>query len=174
MSEKINKISLSSNDDKRLQSTDSVETYGYRTSKSLSRIKEKNKCKNNKNNTKMINFDHITKESIKERNPNWPKTSDHSYIILRIRSSGSPSLPPHPPHPQKKIGQETDIDKIYSYAKDPNKAKYQLFIKKCENSGLQYFKDSKSFIEHSNDMDDIYKTIVEYNPNKKHEILIAQ
>ena len=91
MSEKINKISLSSNDDKRLQSTDSVETYGYRTSKSLSRIKEKNKCKNNKNNTKMINFDHITKESIKERNPNWPKTSDHPYIILRIRSSGSPS-----------------------------------------------------------------------------------
>ena len=87
MSEKINKISLSSNDDKRLQSTDSVETYGYRTSKSLSRIKEKNKCKNNKNNTKMINFDHITKESIKERNPNWPKTSDHPYIILRIRSS---------------------------------------------------------------------------------------
>ena len=102
MSEKINKISLSSNDDKRLQSTDSVETYGYRTSKSLSRIKEKNKCKNNKNNTKMINFDHITKESIKERNPNWPKTSDHPYIILRIRSSGSPSLPPHPPPSPKR------------------------------------------------------------------------
>ena len=113
----------------------------------------------------MINFDHITKESIKERNPNWPKTSDHPYIILIRRSPGSP--------PQKKIGQETDIDKIYSYAKDANEAKYQLFIKKCENSGLQYFKDSKSFIEHSNDMDDIYKTIVEYNPNKNHEILIA-
>ena len=31
----INKIALSSNDDKRLQSIDSIETYAYRNSKSL-------------------------------------------------------------------------------------------------------------------------------------------
>ena len=33
--------------------------------------------------------------------------------------------------------------------------------------------DSKAFIEHSNDMNDIYKNIEEYNPNKERKILIA-
>ena len=32
--------------------------------------------------------------------------------------------------------------------------------------------DSKAFIEHSNDMNDIYKNIEEYNPNKKRKISI--
>ena len=33
--------------------------------------------------------------------------------------------------------------------------------------------DSKAFIEYSNDMDDIYKKIEEYDPNKKQKILIV-
>ena len=33
--------------------------------------------------------------------------------------------------------------------------------------------NSKAFIEFSNDMDDIYKNIEEYNPNKKGKILIV-
>ena len=33
--------------------------------------------------------------------------------------------------------------------------------------------DFKAFIEYSNDMDDIYKNIEEYNPNKKRNILIV-
>ena len=35
-----------------------------------------------------------------------------------------------------------------------------------------HFNDSKPFIEYSNDMD-IYKNIEEYNPNKKHKILVV-
>ena len=35
-----------------------------------------------------------------------------------------------------------------------------------------YLNDSKVFIECSNDMDDIYKNMEEYNPNKKLTILI--
>ena len=31
----------------------------------------------------MFNFDYITKEDIKEHNPNWAKPSDHSCRILR-------------------------------------------------------------------------------------------
>ena len=31
----------------------------------------------------------------------------------------------------------------------------------------QDFNDFKAFVEYSNDMDDIYKNIEEYNPNKK-------
>ena len=33
--------------------------------------------------------------------------------------------------------------------------------------------DCKAFIEYSNDMDDIYKNIEEYNPSKKRKILIV-
>ena len=52
-------------------------------------------------------------------------------------------------------------------------AKYQLLINKRESTGLKYLNDSKAFIEYSNDMDDIYKNIEEYNPNKKRKILIV-
>ena len=53
------------------------------------------------------------------------------------------------------------------YAKDPYEAKYQFLIKKRESTVLKHFNDSKAIIEYSNDMDDIYKNIEEYNPNKK-------
>ena len=46
------KIALSSNDDKRLQSIDSIETYAYGTRKYLVRKKEEIKCYNTKNSTK--------------------------------------------------------------------------------------------------------------------------
>ena len=32
----------------------------------------------------MFNFDYITKEDIKEHNPNWLKVPDHPYWILII------------------------------------------------------------------------------------------
>ena len=48
-----------------------------------------------------------------------------------------------------------------------------MFINKRESAGLKCFNDSKPFIEYSNDMDDIYKNVEEYNPNKKRKILIV-
>ena len=51
------------------------------------------------------------------------------------------------------------------------KQKYQLLIKKRESTSLKHFNDSKAFIEYSNDMDDIFKNIEKYNPNKKKEIV---
>ena len=42
--EEINKIVVSSNDDKRMQSIDTIETYGYGTSKDLVSDKEEIKC----------------------------------------------------------------------------------------------------------------------------------
>ena len=41
-----------------------------------------------------------------------------------------------------------------------------------EITGLKHFNDLKAFIEYSNDMDDVYKNIEDYNPNKKWKILI--
>ena len=48
-----------------------------------------------------------------------------------------------------------------------------MLINKRESTGLKYLNYSKAFTESSNDMDDIYKNIEEYNPNKKQKILIA-
>ena len=42
---------------------------------------------------------------------------------------------------------------------------YQLLINKRKSTGLKCLNDSKAFIEYSNDTDDIYKNIEEYNPN---------
>ena len=39
--------------------------------------------------------------------------------------------------------------------------------------GTEHFDDVKTFIEYSNDMDDIYKFDEEYNPNKKRKILLV-
>ena len=38
---------------------------------------------------KILNFDDIVKENIREYNPSWTQIPDHSYIILIIGGSGS-------------------------------------------------------------------------------------
>ena len=59
------------------------------------------------------------------------------------------------------------------YAKDPYEAKYQFLINKRESTGLKHFNDPKAFIEYSNDMQDVYKNIDEYNVDKECKILIV-
>ena len=51
--------------------------------------------------------------------------------------------------------------------------KYQFLINKRESVGLKRFNDPKAFIEYSNDMRDVYKSINNYNPNKENTILIV-
>ena len=57
------------------------------------------------------------------------------------------------------VNQESDIDKIYLYVKDPWEAKYQMLINKRESTSLKYLNDSKAFIQYSNDMHDTYKIL---------------
>ena len=116
----------------------------------------------------MINFDNIKEENIKEHNPKWPKSPDYSYRILIIGDSGSGKTNSL----FNLISYQPDTNKIYLYAKYPFEAKYQLLINKWERKGLKHLNDSKAFIEYSNIMNDIYKNIEEYNPNKKRIILI--
>ena len=66
------------------------------------------------------------------------------------------------------ISNQPDIDKIYLYAKDL----YQYLINKREKVGLNHFNDPKPFIEYSNNMQDVYKNIEDYNPIKKRKVLI--
>ena len=71
------------------------------------------------------------------------------------------------------INNQPDIDKIYLNAKDPYEKKYQYLINKREKVGLDHFDDAKAFMEYSNDMQDVYKNIKDYNPIKKRKILIV-
>ena len=65
------------------------------------------------------------------------------------------------------INNQLDVDKIYLYTKDPYEEKYQLLFNKRKSTGLNHFNDPKAFIEYSNDMQDVYKNIEEYNVHKK-------
>ena len=49
----------------------------------------------------------------------------------------------------------------------------RLSIQNTNNIGLKHFNDTKTFIEYSNDIQDVYKNIDEYNPGKKCKILIV-
>ena len=42
-----------------------------------------------------------------------------------------------------------------------------------EVTSLKHFNDPKAFIEYSNDMQDVYENIEEYNPGKKRKVLIV-
>ena len=71
------------------------------------------------------------------------------------------------------INEQRDIDKIYLYAKDLNKPKYEYLIKNRESAGIKHVNDGNAFIERPNTMDDVYESINDYNPNRKRKILIV-
>ena len=112
----------------------------------------------------MINFDEYTNENKMEHNSKWSYIPDHPYIILIIVGSGSGKINAL----LNLINSQPDIDKIYLYGKDPYEAKYQYLINKREKVGLDHFDDPKAFMKYSNDMQDVYKNIEDYNKIKKH------
>ena len=56
-----------------------------------------------------------------------------------------------------------------SLCKGSIRKKYQYLINKREKVGLNHFNDPKAFMEYSNDIQDVYKNIEDYNPGKKHK-----
>ena len=117
----------------------------------------------------MINFDDYASENKTEHNIKWPYIPDYPYRILIIGGSGFGKTNAL----LNLINNQQDIDKLYLYAKDPYEAKYQFLINQRESTGLKHFNDPKAFTEYSNDMQDVYKNIDEYNANKERKILIA-
>ena len=115
----------------------------------------------------MINFDNYVNENKTEHNKNWPYIPDHPYRILITGGSGKTNLL------LNLIENQPDIDKIYLYAKDPYEAKYQYLIKIREKVGIYHHNDPRAYIEYSNDMRDVYKSINYYNPDNENKILIV-
>ena len=68
----------------------------------------------------MINFDDVTKEGIKEQNPNWAEILDYPYRMLMIGGSESGKTNSL----FNLINEELDVDKMYLYPKDPYVAQY--------------------------------------------------
>ena len=64
------------------------------------------------------------------------------------------------------------IDKIYLYAKDIGEDKYNYLINKREQAGIKNLNDPKAFVEYSDDMDDVFDNINNYNKNRDKKVLI--
>ena len=112
----------------------------------------------------MINFGNYTSENKTEHNLKWPYILDHPYRALIIGSSNALlNLKNNQP----------DIDKTYLHAKDSSESKYQYLVNKREKVDLKHCDDPKVFFGYSNDVQDVYKNIKEYNLGKKRKILIV-
>ena len=103
--------------------------------------------------TKMFNLDDITNENNKEHNEKSPYIPDHPYRILIVGGSGSAKTNTW----HNLIKEQDDIDKLYLYAKDLSQTKYQFLIEKHENVGFRHLNDTKTFLEYSKTMDDVYE-----------------
>ena len=63
------------------------------------------------------------------------------------------------------IKEQNDIDKIYLYARDLNKPKYKILIKKYNNSGIKHLNDPNAFMKCSNMVDNV--NIHDYTSSRK-------
>ena len=62
---------------------------------------------------------------------------------------------------------------MFLYAKDINEPKYEYLINKREQAGIKNLNDLHTFIEYSDDMDDVLNDINNYNKNRDKKVLIV-
>ena len=63
-------------------------------------------------------------------------------------------------------------DKIYLYAKDTDEKKYQYLINKREHAWIKNLNNPHTFIEYSNDMNDVLEDVNNYNKNRDKKVLL--
>ena len=71
------------------------------------------------------------------------------------------------------LNETAPVDKINLYAKDLSERKYEFLINNRKNAGIKHFNDSTAFIEYSNDVDDVFTNIDDYNKKRKRKVLIV-
>ena len=100
----------------------------------------------------MINFNEYTNENKRKHDLNWSYIPDHPYRMLIIGGLGSGKTNAllnliNTNALLNLINNQSDIDKIYLYAKDLYEAKYQFLINERERVGINHLNDPKAFIE---------------------------
>ena len=110
---------------------------------------------------KMLNLHDIVSnnKSSSERN-DWP----FRMLIIGPSGSGKTNTLLH------LINNFHPIDKIYLYAKDTDKKKYQYLINKREQAGIKNLNDPHAFIEYSNDMNHVLDDINNCNKNRDKKV----
>ena len=114
----------------------------------------------------MLNLDYIVSNKNENKDNNWP------FRMLIIAPSGSGKTNTLL-HLIQNLNETTPIDKIYLYAKDLTEPKYEFLINNRKNTGIKHFNESTAFIEYSNDMDDVFTNIDDYNKKRKRKVLIV-
>ena len=111
----------------------------------------------------MLNLDKICNN--KSDDKNWP------FRMLIIGPSGSGKTN-NLLHLIQNLNKATPVDKIYLYAKDLSEPKYEFLINNRKNTGIKHFNDPTAFIEYSNDLNDVFTNIGDYNKQRKQKLLI--
>ena len=109
----------------------------------------------------MLNLDKIVNN--KNEDEDWP------FRMLIIGPSGSGKTNTL----LRLINNLHPIDKIYLYAKDLSEPKYEFLINKREQAGIKNLNGPHAFIEYSDDMNDVYENINNYNENRDKKVLIV-
>ena len=109
----------------------------------------------------MLNLDKIVNNKNEEED--WP----FRMLIIGLSGSGKTNTLLH------LINNLHPIDRIYLYAKDLSEPKYEFLINKREQVGIKNLNDPHAFIEYSNDMNDVYENINNYNKNRDKKVLIV-
>ena len=111
----------------------------------------------------MLNLDNIVSNKNENKDNNWP------FRMLIIGPSGSGKTNTLL-HLIQNLNETTPVDKIYLYTKDLTEPKYEFLINNRKNAEIKHFNDSTAFTEYSNDMDDVFTNIDDYNKkeNEKH------
>ena len=111
----------------------------------------------------MLNLDNIVSNKNENENNDW----SFRMLIIGPSCSGETNVLLH------FINNLHPIDKIYLYAKDIHEPKYEYLINKREQAGIKNLDDPKAFIEYSDDMDDVFDDINNYNKNRDKKVLIV-
>ena len=116
----------------------------------------------------MVNFNDYANENKAEDNLKWPYIPDHPYRILIIAGSGSWKT-----NALLNLIKTSQILIKYS-------STLKILMNRSINSWVTKKKymikalyDPETYTEYSNDMQDVYKNIDEYNPGKNCKILIV-
>ena len=76
-------------------------------------------------------------------------------------------------HLVNNLNKTTPVDKIYLYAKDLAEPKYEFLINNRKNAGIKHFNDPTVFIEYSDNINDVYADISNYNKKRENKVLIV-